>query len=67
MLCGVGGAAVVVGAKLNFVCRWSADSVLSAVVTLVCFVFILPRGEASLPSVLVGLRLFLLFASWSPS
>ena len=58
VLCGVAGDTVAVGANDNFVCRWFAESVPSALITFVCFVFMPPRGEASFPFVLVGLRLF---------
>ena len=60
-LLGVIGSAfivVTVGANLIFVCCGPVGSVPAALWTLVCLDFSPPRGEASLPLLLVGLRLF---------
>ena len=55
-----GGAFIVVtvGENVIFVCCGPVGSVLMALWTLVCLDFSPPRGEASLPLLLVGLRLF---------
>jgi hypothetical protein len=56
---GVGGTAfwaVVDRAKVNFVCFGPGEPVSLALSTLVCLVLRPPRGEASFPAVLVGLR-----------
>ena len=58
---GVGGglaSAVEVGAKVSLVCFWPGELAPSPLATLVCFDFIPPLGELSLPAVLVGFRLF---------
>ena len=65
---GVGGgllSAVAVGAKVSLVCFGPGELVFepcelvaSPLAPLVCFVFIPPRGEASLPAVLVGFLFF---------
>ena len=58
---GVGGgflpAEVLVGANLIFVCWGPVGSIPSELWTLVCFDFSPRLGDASLPLLLVGLRL----------
>ena len=54
---GVGGGSLsagAVGAKDSLVCFLPGGLGVSPLATLDCLVFILPRGEASLPAVLVG-------------
>jgi len=54
---GVGGGSFSAGAVRandNLVCFWPGELVFSPLATLDCLVFIPPRGEASLPAVLVG-------------
>ena len=50
--------AVAVGAKVNLVCCGPCEFVPLAFATLVCLDLSPPRGDASFPFVLVGLRLF---------
>ena len=57
----VGGGlatAVAVGAKVSLVCFWPGELAPLPLATLVCFDFIPPLGELSLPVVLVGFHLF---------